>query len=96
MKPIPQHEAEKLKRENRELKKRLQALANASTIVCQAIDSTADGKKFDPDVGKRIASLVNFLELETDGALHFGLHLDFKKIEALKKAALRWAVSNIP
>lgn len=96
MKPIPQHEAEKLKRENRELKKQLRTLTEKATIVCQAIDGTAAGGKFTNPVGKRMAALVDLLELEADRALHFGLHLDFEKINKLKAAARQWAVNNIP
>lgn len=92
MKPIPQHEAEKLKRENQKLKNQLKTLTQKATIVCQACDNTL----FPPLLGKRMAALVNLLELETDGALHFGLHLDFKKINKLKTAAKNWAVKNIP
>lgn len=34
--------------------------------------------------GRRIAKLCNFLDLENDGAMHFGLNYTFKKIKKLK------------
>ena len=35
--------------------------------------------------GKKIATILNFLDMANDGAMHFGLDWGFKKIENFKK-----------
>jgi len=62
----------------RQLKKDLQDLVKAVEISISLIDAEM-GKTSSCERGKRIAKIINDLEMEKDLAKHFGLGIEFKK-----------------
>lgn len=73
-------------REVRQLRVELRKLANATTIALDAMDAEMKTPS-DVNRGKRIAAILNELNLAHDGARHFGLHESFKRIAGWFRSA---------
>lgn len=66
-------------------KKKLRELCDATTLAIEAIDAEmSNPAKVDR---KRVAAILNTLDLAHDGARHFGLGESFAKIKRWRQAA---------
>lgn len=84
-----------LARENRHLKKYLKALAVEVTNRAAELDQIMQADE-SVDRGKCVARLANALNWAADSAMHFGLHMEFKDINKIKRAAEREAPQMPP
>jgi len=83
-----QMELKSLRKENRELKKYLGNHAQVIADTLSALDVTMKGPSTE-ERGKTIAAACNMLEYANDSLMHFGLKMDFRKMNKIKK---RWDV----
>lgn len=95
MKPIPQPEAERLKRENRAMKARLKHLTQTAAIAIEGIDWLMTETPATPERGARVARLLNLLDLENDGAMHFSCKVPLDNLKSVHQKARRWAQANV-
>lgn len=95
MKPIPQAEAEKLKRENRKLKEQTKKLTQTAVIVIEGLDWLMTETPITPERGSRIARLSNLLDFENDGVMHFGGGVPLDKLRQVHARARKWAQANV-
>lgn len=82
-----------LKRENRELKKYLKALAVEVTNRVAELDAVM--KQESNTCGQHISRIANALNYAADGAMHFGLRMEFKDVNKVKRQADREAAVSI-
>ena len=76
------------KREVRELKKYLRALAVEVTNRTAELDGIMEAHE-SVDRGKMVARVANALNAAADSAMHFGLRMEFKEINKIKRDAAR-------
>lgn len=76
------------KGEIRHLKKYLKALATEVTNLTAEMDATMKADE-SVDRGKCMARIANGLNAACDSAMHFGLRMEFKEINKIKRAAER-------
>jgi len=81
-----QQELKELRKENRELKKYLSNHAQIIADTLSALDATMKGPST-VERGQTIAAACNMLEYANDSLMHFGLKMDFRKMNKIKK---RW------
>ena len=81
-----QMELRTLRKQNRELKKYLSNHAAVIADTLSALDAAMKGPST-VDRGKTIAAVSNTLEYANDSLMHFGLQMDFRKMNKIKK---RW------
>jgi hypothetical protein len=74
-------------------KRALVKLTSSVNIFIDALDREMT-KPSTLERGRRIAVLSNYLNLNNDMALHFGLGYSFKKLERLKRKQLPPAVAG--
>lgn len=77
-------ELKKLRSETRDLKKFLRSIAEAVAHSLAALDVEME-KKESAERGKRLAAISNYLEYANDSLMHFGLEMDFRAINKIKK-----------
>ena len=77
------NEIKDLKRENRELKKYLKALAIAVTEQAAKLDGIMHQPSTDAR-GKEVAHVANGLNYAADSAMRFGLRMEFTAINKIK------------
>lgn len=75
-----------MRREIRRLRKYLKALATEVTSLTAGPDGIMKADE-GVDRGKCVARIANGLNTAADSAMHFGLHMDFKDINKMKRAA---------
>lgn len=79
-----QMELKRLRAENRDMK---HYLRNLATVVCQTIATldTEMAKHESPKRGEVLAAACNTLEYANDSMICFGLKVDFRQMEKIKK-----------
>lgn len=77
-------------RDIRELKQFLKALAETATRCAAELDDAMRGPSTEAR-GKEVARIANVLNYAADSAMHFGLRMDFKDINKMKRSAAKAA-----
>lgn len=72
-------------RENRKLREQLRDLTASVQWFCARMDHLMGTEHSTVARGKKIAALMNDLQMSGDAALHFGLKYSLKRVEQVKK-----------